>query len=65
MQKAHPYFQAHNHFPAAPGRAQSGWLRIWAKYSPRGLVSEYHLGDDGPGTWFPLGKKTQGSPVLL
>lgn len=48
-----------------PERAQGTRSRTCAKYSPRGLVSEYHSGDDGPVSWFPLGKKIQGSPALL
>lgn len=35
-------------------------------HSPRGLVSEYCLGDDGPVSWHLLGKeKTQGVIALL
>lgn len=49
----------HPRVHGVPGHASS------PGHSPRGLASECRWGDDGPVSWGPLGKKTQGVTALL
>lgn len=62
--RAHPHSGAHSALPPPPGEHEVPGHPSSPSHSPRGLVSEYRSGDDGPVSWRPLGEKTEGSPAL-